>query len=206
MLKSINKALDMLESRWALAAFISGFIGMTSVGSYLASVTEWMSAWGPFGWLAAGVTSAFLSTMCLLAFGKFTELRSRRSLNIKRAEKSSNINILDDSFESRVINVNDLWSHQHPKIQNKRFHKCRFVGPMVIAFLDQVTANGLHLSDCNLIEIGSSRLTGVIGFTGCIFTECEFDCVTLLVHEDTVESMKKGFNSQIEFVARPKGP
>lgn len=201
----INKSLDRLESRLALFLIFFGNAAVTALGAYVAALTDWLTSWGPFGWLAAGLVVALMFSSGLLIVAKVMELRSRRAVNTKRAEKSTRINILKDSFEGEIIHVDDLWSFQHPILSGKRFHKCRFVGPMVIGFLNNVTANGLHIRDCNFIEIGNSYLNGVIGFEKCILTDCEYDCVTFLVHEDKAKELIRSSNGSVRFVNRPSG-
>jgi hypothetical protein len=199
----INKQLDRLESRLALFVYLSGQIAVTGLGAYVAAVTNWLSVWGPVGYLVVGISCAIAFSFCLYLFGLFLEARSRRMVNLKRAEESTRVNILDDSFEGEVIFAKDIWSFQHQKVSGKRFHRCRFVGPMVIGFLNNVTANGLSVNSCNFIEIGDSYLNGVIGFENCILTDCEYDCVTFLVHGSMAEALTQASNGSIKFVARP---
>jgi len=201
----INKSLDRLESRAALWVLLSGQFVVTGAGAYVASATAWLSDWGPVAYLGIGLLCASVFSLCLLWVGLFLESRSRRDVNIKRTATSTRVNILHDSFENEVIHAEDIWSFQHQIVSGKRFHKCRFVGPMVIGFINNVTANGLHIRDCNFIEIGDSYLNGVIGFEKCTLTDCEYDCVTFLVHENMARDLKNSSNGDINFINRPTG-
>lgn len=205
MFEYLNRLLDRLESRWSLYVLVSGNVLITGGGAYVAALTDWMVGWGPFGWLAAGLGSALVFTLSLYLWAIFSEARSRRAINLKRAEASTRINILDDQFEGEIIHVHDLWSFQHQKLEGKRFHRCRFVGPMVIAFLDNVTADGIHINDCNFIEIGDrGYVTGVVGLQKCILTECEYDNVTFLVHRGVRKALDEASGGKIKYVPRPK--
>lgn len=203
MIERINKLLDRLESRWALLLLLAGNVSITGFGAFLASITEWAILLGPLGWLFAGLGSALVFSTMLYVSALFSEARSRRELNKKRAEKSTHINILEDHFEGEIIHVHDLWSFQHQLLEGKRFHKCRFVGPMVIAFLDDVSAVGISANHCNFIEIGTSLVYGVVGFKRCFLTDCEYDSVTFLVNENMRQQLETASGGSITFVARP---
>ena len=143
-------------------------------------------------------------SLIFVLFAKTLELYHRSRLHSARALLPTRINILKESFENEVITVSDLWDFQRQIISGKRFHKCRFSGPMVLAFLDNVTANGFNVSDSIFIEIGDSNLTGVIGFRNCILTQCEYDNITFIIHESLAQQLRESSKGQINFVARPK--
>lgn len=199
-----NNLLDRFESRLALWLWLSGNFAVTGAGAYIAAVTDWMSVWGPVGYLAVGLSSALAVSTCFFLAGLFLDARARREANIKRAEKSTRINILKDSFEDEIIEIADIWSVQHQMLSGKRFHRCRFSGPMVLAFMNNVTASGFKVTACNFIEIGSSSIHGVVGLQNCTLTECEYDNVTFIIHESVAGELRKAFGSTDIFVSLPE--
>lgn len=204
-MEPINRLLDRLESRLSLIVLLGGNLAVGSIAGYSASLTSWMSSWGPAGWLSFGLLAMLVFSSALLLWGMFQESRSRRALNQKRLEQPTRINILKESFDKEIIHTEDIWSFQKPLIKGKRFHNCRFVGPMVVIFLDNITVNGMFASACNFIEVGESTVYGVIALQDCILTECEFDCVTFLVQQDMLGKLQQGsMTGKVPVVARPR--
>jgi hypothetical protein len=203
--KVIDRFLIDLEARLAVLALALPLLGISGLATYLAAITAWARSWGPLGWLLCGLGVALLLAMFAYITALFLESRSRAALNEKRALSSTRINILQPSFEDQIIHQEDLWSFQHQQIGNKRFHKCRFVGPMVVllngkCFIDRLAAN-----DCNFIEISKGGVAhGLVAFFSCHFTDCEFDCVTFLVTETDAAQMRSVAEKGMYWLPRPK--
>lgn len=81
----------MGQLAWGLLPVAAGFLP-TAVGmTYLASVTDWLAAWGPVAWGAIGIASGG-AVLFLIAFsGRLRARRAEPALNARVATLESGL-------------------------------------------------------------------------------------------------------------------
>ncbi|WP_072372688.1 hypothetical protein [Hyphomicrobium sp. NDB2Meth4] len=128
---------DRVANNWDRlgAAFLAGG-GM----SYLASITDWMVAWGPLGVGAAGLSAA-LTVWVGLALA--SSLRAKAKIRQAEAaaidkwkQEVDSINPLAAEFHTKRIRVEDLAHPIDRSISDKRLIDCELIGPANLVLLD----------------------------------------------------------------------
>lgn len=108
---------------------------------------------------------------------------------------SDEINPLDESFEGKVINLEDLRLPLNRTHTHKTFRKCTFVGPMAILIGGSGGVSNSSFNFCGELialpeDVGEVYLNGVMKFINCTFHECEFIQTTIIVNRYTAERFK----------------
>jgi hypothetical protein len=88
-------------------------------------------------------------------------------------------------FQNEELRIWDLVPRGEHVIREKSFVDCVFYGPVVIAFLNNIYANGLSFDtddiEKNLIEIKPDRwVVGAYGFENCRLERCALKQVGIL--------------------------
>ncbi|OWV39432.1 hypothetical protein [Mameliella alba] len=183
---------------------LGGVIGSFGVSAWAASTSDWVASFGSLGWVSAGFLGALTFALIYLAYAASRLYISRAMLIAKRAEETTNINPLEDTFQREIITVSDIYSPYHQQLENKHFRECRFVGPMVIVFGNDMTIRSPSMNECNFVVVNPGYVNGVIQFSKSTFIDCEFDSVTFLVQPELAriieESLKTG---AVQFLGAP---
>ncbi len=147
-------AYDRIANNWEriVAAFIAGG-GM----SYLASITDWMAKWGPFGIGAAGLAAA-LSTLVGLAWASSlraqAKVRSAEAVAVEKwKERVDDVNPLAPEFHTKRLRVSDIAHPITRRIARKRFIDCELMGPANLLFHQNVHATGVMMMNCDLVVV-----------------------------------------------------
>jgi uncharacterized membrane protein YcjF (UPF0283 family) len=114
MFKRAWRFLQQVEwnlSLWQLLFGGGGLLTTFGFGAWAASASAWLDAWGPIGWVAAGLASMFvvaITSACLfIGHGIWRYNNTIALLNQKRSEQDTRINILDDMFIKKIITVDE---------------------------------------------------------------------------------------------------
>src|SRR4051794_18418672 len=101
----------------------SGIIG--ALAGYFSREVAAINAYGPFGWLMAGLAAFLLSSLAIyiaaLAFDRFSAALARR----KWARDVEAVNPLDIEFNRKRLKLADLVHPVTGRIVRKRFVECQ---------------------------------------------------------------------------------
>lgn len=188
---------DRIANNWdrLVALFVAGG-GMT----YLANITTWIKAWGPFGVGAAGLLSALIAWIAL-SYAKL--LRTNAHLRHVQAEATKNwqtqvdnINPLATEFHTKRIKILDLKDPTAPKIIGKRFIDCELIGPANIFFANS-NLQDVHFFDCDALIIKeNAQIHNAVALEGCFFVNVKIiNCALYIGAGDipTFEAQKVSF-------------
>lgn len=133
----MQKWLDRTESRISLANFIwvgSGTVTLGGVGAYIGILTDWINAYGAFGWLCSALFVMFAGALFVLLVAQVRLKWNTASATKKWQEEVSYINPLETEFSKKRINIQDLVHPITKKISDKKFTDCQLIGPSNIIF------------------------------------------------------------------------
>lgn len=192
---------------WQQVFGSGGLLAAFGVTAWAASATDWISQFGVLGWVLSGFLGMLMMSAVYLILSYSIELVARGKYFEAKTKPPTHINILEDRFDSECIVMSDVWSYHHYEVRDKDFRRCRFEGPMSVAFLDMVSIQGSKFSDCNFVIIENDTfLTGIVGFRNSFFRDCEFDCVTFFLPRSMAQAMNNDLAQNgrpIRFVGAP---
>ncbi|MFT6072129.1 MAG: hypothetical protein ACJARD_000294 [Alphaproteobacteria bacterium] len=181
MFQKLKNYLTDLSVIFTILTFL-GVTSISAISTYLSDQTKVLNNYGDFKYAIIFAIFFIIYSLCFYFFAKSKKFLSETKLNEKFLEKTHSINLLEDKFENKIINVIDLWSHTHFSIENKIFTNCRFMGPMSIAFSDSNLSIG-KLSNVTLVDISKkfkdTLIYGGLLFDKCHFINCEFSTLTI---------------------------
>jgi hypothetical protein len=127
----------------------SGLFGV--LAAYLSRGVAAINAYGPFGWLMAGLVAFLLSAVAIyaaaLAFDRFSAALARR----KWARDVDSVNPLDVEFNRKRLKLEDLVHPASGRIVRKRFVECQLLGPANIIMMGQGFMNGTGFVNCDIV-------------------------------------------------------
>jgi hypothetical protein len=196
---------DRIANNWErlVAIFVAGG-GMT----YLANITAWIKALGPFGVGGAGLLSALIVWVAL-SYAKM--LRADARLRHVQAEATKkwetqvdSINPLAAEFHTKRIKLLDLKDPVVSKIIGKRFIDCELIGPANIAFFDS-NLQTVHFLDCDaLIVKEGSQIHNAIALESCILVNVKIINCALYVGKGDLPTFTGLGASFITFTGDPE--
>jgi hypothetical protein len=169
---------DKFIEHWPVlfAVFVGGG-GM----SYLASITHWISAYGPAAWGGVGIL-----TILILSFTYFLYANARMKLSSaeyqRRKGEIYGTNVLSPVHENERISLADFYHPFFRPTENARFENCDLMGPALVAVNG---CNFLHGSfiDCEIVIAREDRpVKGAMMFGFCTFLRCRLYRVTFIVN------------------------
>ena len=119
------------------AVGLGGVMTIGGIGAWLAHATGWISAYGPYAWLLAGLLAAIgaATVMLLVAFARY---RWNEGAALTHwAETVDGVNPLDKEFSNKRIRIADLAHPVSKSIVGKVFRDCELVGPAILCFRGQ---------------------------------------------------------------------
>lgn len=157
--------------------------GMT----YLAHVTDWVTAYGPLAWGGIGLLSLLVTALVFLFYGM---ARARLALALYLNNKASitAVNTLAPVHQHERIEFASFFNpFYRSTVEDVRFEHCDLMGPANIA-LGSSTLNECEFIDCDVIIVRADRkLTGAIFFDRCLFVRSRLYRVTLLMTVETYQ-------------------
>ncbi|WP_457091764.1 hypothetical protein [Microvirga sp. P5_D2] len=179
---------ERVANNWErLVAIFVGAGGM----AYLASITDWVSAWGATGIGATGISFAMLIWLVLswtgLMKAKTHELRVRANMQAQWAKTTDRVNPAAREFREQRINLADLVVPGDMKVvRNKTFIGCEIIGPTNIIFWKDFNLGGSRQLGCDAVvlqlEDAGRRIWTGIWIENCQFVNCTFYGVTFFFH------------------------
>jgi hypothetical protein len=185
-------AYDRIANNWdrLLAVFIAGG-GMT----YLAAITDWMKAWGPFG-----IGASALGAMIVVWVGLAWASSLRATAQLRRAgtsalekwkERVDTVNPLAPEFHTKRLRVEDIAHPIDRSISDKRLIDCELIGPANLLFLGvDLKGVAFHQCDTVVVKIKTPLNNGIalrnITMIGGSFWNC-----TLLIPPQMVDTFAK---------------
>ena len=179
-----GKRTLLLDSRYGASFRSLGLIGGTGVLTVWAGMASaWLEAWGPIGYVAAGLAGALAAALCLAGVGIWRERLSRIRLNSQLELMPKSINPLDNNFTKQTIRLQDFFSPFMESHSGKTFIGCHIHGPANVLLVPSITFNGNDMSrQCDYVLIDDHvGIRNAIVFCDCLFQDCTFFYVTLLV-------------------------
>lgn len=155
----------------------SGF----ALPAWAASASDWMNAWGPISWVAAGFAGLAVTIGLMWAVAAWRRFRITSNILEVTTRQGHAVNPLDDMFYRKRMYIAALTNPVRGEIRDKTFIECDLVGPANLIVFPDCTfhANGGELVDGLLF----TRSTARAGFNihNCTFRNCRFYNVTFLV-------------------------
>lgn len=179
-------------SLWLQLFGATGIIGSFGVGTWAASASDWLNAYGPISWVLSGALCAVAMTFIYYLINTASYAAARADLAKARLSTPHNVNILEDHFDGKIIKFVDLFDTLHPDLSNKHFKRCRFSGPMIIYLGDNITLDSNKFIYCSLVVSKNypEVLAGAF-FEKSTFFECEFDLVTIIMAPEHARELKR---------------
>jgi len=160
--------------------------------------TEWMATWGVFGLAVVAVSAACLIFVAI-SIATFVVAAAKEKKNLatyiaRCAERSSDVNPLDDIFRKKVINIVDMFLPHMQMLSSKNFKECHFMGPGVVLIWNQCSLSQcLFDGSCNFVVIDYRKnhtASGLVAFENTQFEKCVFVNVTFILAEGTAKILR----------------
>ena len=191
---------DRITNNWPWIVAIFGGGGMT----YLASISEWLSQWGPVGYGAAGIVAAIAlytaSSLGYLAFGYGRE-RYAFAEYLGAAISTSHVNVLSPTHAYARIKLSDFYHPFMRPTQSVRFEACELMGPAMV-FLEGGTSVNCSFIDCEIVIAREDRgIKGGIWFKNCLFERSKFYRVTFMMNFDHYQNIPQEMRSTVPVIS-----
>ena len=162
---------------------IFGWVVSFGVPAWIGYITDWVSAYGPIGWLACGMAGllTFVAGFWIYSFAREKYINSTISKTFY--EKTDRINPMQTHFLDARIRLEDLLPPGTGWVTGKTFEKCDLIGPLNIATYNCIM-QGNHYASVDHIMIDPEcidRIMNARGFSDCRFLGCTFYNVSFLV-------------------------
>lgn len=148
---------DRITNNWASLLTLIGASGM----SFLAAITEWTRAYGPFGIAAIGVFFAlliwFVAVWARKALAAAAVYRAERAAIDGWKTNIDSINPLATDFHTQRIRIIDLVHPITKRVANKRFVECELVGPANILFEANMELSGVAFANCDTVVVRNAE-------------------------------------------------
>ena len=185
---------------WVERAFRwTGPIAGGAMTTWVAQTIDWLNAYGPITWWAAFLLGVLITVWILNGWTAF-RLRNARLAFVKQQETRSDIvNPLEDTFQRRRVNINELRSVDDWVIENKTFIRCEIVGPATVYF-DNATLNANGFRNCIFVlaRIGA-RIPSAIIMRRVTIQDSTLYAMTVIVPENQKDSFEQG-TARIEWI------
>jgi hypothetical protein len=160
---------------WALISFL-GLSGL--LATWVASSATWISGWGPFGWLVAGLAVSFVLALISLMAALVVERLAKANLYRIYERREGHTSPLKNNYENEVINLVDFYVPWGMFYKNKTFRNCAILGPATLAckgnLSSQVIFTNCREEQCKHVEAYSE----LDDFSVMIFEDSRFiDCI-----------------------------
>ena len=185
---------DRISNNWEriIAAFVAGG-GMT----YLASITEWIKAWGPAGIGAAGLLAALAAWVGLAWASRLrgdAQLRLANATAIEKwKEQVDTVNPLAKEFHTKRVKLSDLMHPVTSRVKGKRFIDCQIMGPANLLIIDNVTITGVGFANCDVVVARPAqiRIFNVLALEDVQIFGGEIIGCTIIIQRDLVPTFQQ---------------
>lgn len=177
----VDTGLSFFDRVIQLAQFL--FVGGGGIGAFILAKTDpVLKELGAIYWYAIAMLFILICAIVVFLLRNAATQQALTSYYSSLTAPKSLVNPLAESFVDMVIPVEDLRLPDRQVQSEKHFRRCKIVGPGVLA-----TQGGSYLNT-GFISCGdvfvlpyNSQLAGVVVLDNCIFDQCEFIKVALLI-------------------------
>ena len=166
----------------------------------LATLTEWMEPFGPFGWgMAFLVGATFVAVISRLLSG--TRMQRQRIKEAQAAVSHGRANPLDIEFSRQLISIPDFYTRDYVPHSNKEFKNCVVQGPGSLTFQGFLVINGGEFRHCQIVLIDPSiKIYGVTAFRNSTFRDCTFSNLTFYMTPESYDDMPAGVTKYVRMI------
>ncbi|WP_435659681.1 hypothetical protein [Leisingera caerulea] len=183
----------MAESRIALWLWLmsSGAVGSTT--AWVASLSSYLSQFGAFAWILAGLLAATLFMLIGYLYICIRYKYAQREAVRNWETKSDAVNPLSKVFEGKRIKLSDLADPFTNRIEGKTFRDCELMGPCTVLIAGHSTFSHLRFAKIELIEVPEGRynFSNIIVLYDCEMIGGTFGKMTVLVSGNTVDTFRQ---------------
>ena len=172
---------DWVIDHWpTLIVTIVGGGGMT----YLATVSQWLNAYGPVAWGAAALVG-LLASAAIYWLVALARLKSAQGTYVPLQYKpGESINPLDTVFDKKRIKIQDLIDPVTQQVSDKVFTGCDLVGPAnILLFSGSYTDGEFIHCNCVLVNKKSIKPLTVTRLENVTMIKCRVISATIFIPE-----------------------
>jgi len=182
------------------AVWLFGIFGLAAIMTYLASITDWINAYGPLAWGGIGVATFVALTFGLYLYGRY-QANSAHADYVNRKAQASTTNVLNPIHENERINLVDFYHPFYRSTENARFENCDLMGPAWINCDGCQFLNDTFF-ECEIVIVRPDRpVRGANRFKFCTFTRSNFYRVTFLMNHVSYLQFPEDFRAGIPVIS-----
>lgn len=168
-----------------------GWILSFSIPAWFGHITDWVSAYGPIGWVVCGFAGllAFVLSAAIWSFARAKFVSATIARNFYQT--SDRIDPMKTHFLNQRLNLEDFLPPGAGFVEGKTFEGCELIGPLNILTVDTfVTACTFEVVDHIMIDIEKAlNIRNARIFKDCTFKKCKFFHVSFLIVEGAYENV-----------------
>jgi len=160
------------------------------ISAFFATGVVWINAFGPFGWIMAGLVGFVLTTAGLYLTVSVRGKMEMISATRKWRDAVDIFNPMDKQIDGKRIAIRDLMHPAHSFVNDKTITNCQLVGPATILLMSG-TVDSCGFLNCDLVRIkDETMIYSAVAFKECILRKCEFINCTVLVPDNMFDAFK----------------
>lgn len=162
-------------------------------GTVLVALTETLRQFAPLSWGLAFLLFSFVGAIVLLSAAKAREIMLRSKVLSAAAQKTRNINPLDNEFTRETICVDDLIHPIGMPMKDKVFLGCDFHGPGLVILSGCNMLGTPTYGNVEFLEVFSdgSMIPNKIVLDHCTLNNCRFFNVVIGMNTSSAEMVEK---------------
>lgn len=162
-----------------------------AIPAWAASASDWISSYGPIGWVGAGFIGLIIGVFAIKALTAIKIAMININITKKFYENGDKINPLDKHFLNIRIHLRDLLPPGPGIIEGKTFENCELIGPLNIFPFQCAISGNLYTAVDYIVVDNQKAIDGKILnsaiFKDCRFLNCKIFFVSFLVMENSFE-------------------
>lgn len=191
----LGSFLDMVESRWSLAAHGAALIASFGIPAWATWEANLFPTYSPLSWVIAGFAGVLAWVVIRFIWSISIRIRVNAKYDAQAIEHSADFNPLDLTFERKRIFIGDFVLPSHPIIDGKTFIECDLIGPATIYFHGNNQAALIRPPKFDAVWLApNATINNAFTFTNCIFRDCSFQRITMLASIENYEAWKDNPN------------
>lgn len=180
-------------------------IGLGGLMTYLASITGWLTEWGPVAWGAVGIIVGIISAL-FFAFTYFLVALAKEKIALAKYASASittsTVNPLAPSHSRVRIKLIEF---NHPYFRHTKYVKfedCEIYGPCSAVFQGCTFDLVEFDPTCEIVIIRNDRpIKGVVALTDCQLIRCQLFRVTLLMGIEEYKRLPKNLRAGMPVIS-----
>ena len=166
---------------------------MAWLAAYATSATKLLEQYAPLSWVGGSLVGAVLFLIGAAAWStaRVNAARLEYVRDLKTAAEP--INPLDETFNRKRIQIQDLRSQFNEGVDGKTFVDCDLCGPAVIVLLGNISMSGVGIGNCEFVRVrNGAAIINAIPFLNLTVTRGKMRGLTILVPEGAVPQVDAG--------------